>query len=283
MAAEFFTEVEGPVPFAGASTDDLAFKVYDPDRMVLGKRMEEHLRIAVCYWHSFNWPGSDVFGAGTFDRPWLQATGDPMDAAQQKMDAAFEFFSKLGTPFFCFHDVDIAPEGATFAESASNLDVMVDYAEKKMAETGVQPAVGNGQPVLPPPLRRRGGDQPGPGRVRLRRRPGEARPRGDPPAGWRQLRVVGRPGGLRDAAQHRPRARGRSAGTVPDDGRRAQAQDRIRGNPADRAQAGRADQAPVRLRLPVGPRLSGALRPGRRVPGQHRRQPRHPGRAQLPP
>jgi xylose isomerase len=116
---------------------DLAYRVYQPDRMVLGKRMEDHLRIAVCYWHSFNWPGNDVFGAGTFDRPWLEpAQTEPMNAARQKMDAAFEFFTKLGVPFFCFHDVDIAPPGATFAESASNLEELVSYAEKKMSETG---------------------------------------------------------------------------------------------------------------------------------------------------
>ena len=139
MSAEFFADVKDRIGFGGLdSGTDLSFKVYDPERMVSGKRMEDHLRIAVCYWHSFNWPGSDVFGAGTFDRPWLQATGDPIAAARQKMDAAFEFFSKLGTPFFCFHDVDIAPEGATFAESARNLETMVDYAEKKMAETGVR-------------------------------------------------------------------------------------------------------------------------------------------------
>ncbi len=116
---------------------DLSYRVYEPDRWVLGKRMEDQLRIAVCYWHSFNWPGSDVFGMGTFDRPWLEPTAtDPMAAARQKMDAAFEFFSKLGVPFFCFHDVDIAPAGATFSDSARNLDDMVTYAEKKMAETG---------------------------------------------------------------------------------------------------------------------------------------------------
>jgi xylose isomerase len=133
----FFDGVD-QVRFEGpASGNDLAYKVYDPDREVLGKRMEDHLRIAVCYWHSFNWPGSDVFGAGTFDRPWLSGKGDPIVAAREKMDAAFEFFSKLGVPFFCFHDVDIAPEGATFAESAQNLETMVTYAEEKMAETGV--------------------------------------------------------------------------------------------------------------------------------------------------
>jgi xylose isomerase len=136
---EFFADVSGPIGHTGPdSDDDLAFRVYDPERMVLGKRMEDQLRIAVCYWHSFNWPGSDVFGTGTFDRPWLGVSDDPIAAARQKMDAAFEFFSKLGTPFYCFHDVDIAPEGDTFSESAANLETMVDYAEKKMAESGVR-------------------------------------------------------------------------------------------------------------------------------------------------
>jgi xylose isomerase len=138
MPVEFFAAVKDRIGFAGADADDdLAFRVYDPDRMVLGRRMEDHLRMAVCYWHSFNWPGNDVFGAGTFDRPWLRPGGDPMAAARQKLDAAFEFFAKLGVPFFCFHDVDMAPEGGSFAESARNLESMVDQAEKKMAETGV--------------------------------------------------------------------------------------------------------------------------------------------------
>ena len=97
----FFADIQEPITFAGtaAAPNDLAFRVYDPDRIVLGKRMEEHLRIGVCYWHSFNWPGSDIFGQGTFDRPWLDPARDPMDAARQKQDAAFEFFTKLGTPF----------------------------------------------------------------------------------------------------------------------------------------------------------------------------------------
>jgi xylose isomerase len=132
----FFGDVSAVgLPGSGA---DLSYKVYDPDRQVLGKRMEDQLRIAVCYWHSFNWAGSDVFGNGTFDRPWLEAAAEPIAAARDKMDAAFEFFTKLGVPFFCFHDVDIAPTGETFAETAANLDQMVGYAEAKMAETGVR-------------------------------------------------------------------------------------------------------------------------------------------------
>ena len=138
---EFFTSVPHPVAFAtpGASSSDaLTYRVYDPNRVVRGKTMAEHLRIAVCYWHSFNWPGSDVFGAGTFDRPWLMPGVDPMDAAFAKQDAAFEFFHKLGTPFFCFHDVDMAPAGATLKESKANLDVLVDRAAAKMDDTGVR-------------------------------------------------------------------------------------------------------------------------------------------------
>jgi xylose isomerase len=127
-----------PVRFEGPDTDaDLAYRVYDPDRMVLGKRMEDRLRIAVCYWHSFNWPGSDVFGVGTFDRPWLVHDVDPMKAAHLKMDAAFEFFEKLGAPYFCFHDLDIAPPGDSYAETKRNLEEMVDYAAGKMDDTGV--------------------------------------------------------------------------------------------------------------------------------------------------
>ena len=101
MPGEFFPDVPGPIPFGGLGSDDpLAFKVYQPDRLVGGRRMDEQLRVAVCLWHSFNWPGSDVFGAGTFDRPWLSPGVDPMEGAAAKVDAAFEFIGKLGAPFF---------------------------------------------------------------------------------------------------------------------------------------------------------------------------------------
>ncbi|HEY7590012.1 MAG TPA: xylose isomerase [Candidatus Limnocylindrales bacterium] len=139
MADEFFGEVTGPIRFGGLeSTEPLTFKVYEPDRMVLGKRMEDHLRIAVCLWHSFNWPGSDVFGVGTFDRPWLTAGGDPMAAARAKLGAAFEFLTKLGVPFFTFHDRDVTPDGRSFAEFRSNLDTIVGLIEGHMARTGLK-------------------------------------------------------------------------------------------------------------------------------------------------
>jgi xylose isomerase len=137
--AGFFTDVAGPIQYGGPdSTDPLTYKVYQPDRLVLGRRMEEHLRIAVCLWHSFNWPGSDVFGVGTFDRPWLTPGAQPMEAARAKVDAAFEFVSKLGVPFFTFHDRDVAPEGSTFAETIGILDAVVAEIEGHMERTGIR-------------------------------------------------------------------------------------------------------------------------------------------------
>lgn len=138
MAAPFFPEVE-KIPFLGPDTDDpLAFRHYDADRVVAGRRMEDHLRFAVCYWHTFCWEGDDVFGAGTFGRPWHAAAGDPIALAEQKLVVAFEFFEKLGVPFFCFHDRDLAPEGDSIAESAAILDRFGDLAAAEMERTGVK-------------------------------------------------------------------------------------------------------------------------------------------------
>lgn len=148
---DFFTDVTSPITYAGPESDDpFTFRWYDKDRLVMGKRMEDHLRFAVCYWHSFNWPGSDIFGAGTFDRPWLDPAMDPMQAAHMKMDAAFEFFEKLGAPFFSFHDRDIAPEGATFVQSCENLDTMIDYAASHMERTGLGVLWGTAQLFFQP-------------------------------------------------------------------------------------------------------------------------------------
>ncbi|MEZ5799035.1 MAG: xylose isomerase [Paracoccaceae bacterium] len=116
---------EGP-----SSANEFAFRHYNPDEVVLGKRMEDHLRFAVAYWHSFAWPGGDPFGGQTFERPWF---GDGMELARLKADVAFEMFDILGVPFYCFHDADVRPEGATFAESLKNLNAIVDYLEEKQA------------------------------------------------------------------------------------------------------------------------------------------------------
>jgi xylose isomerase len=123
-------EYEGP-----ESVNPLAFRHYDADEIVIGKRLEEQLRFAICYWHNFVWPGSDPFGAQTFERPWFE---DTMDAARLKADVAFEMFTLLGVPFYCFHDADVRPEGRSFAETTANLNTIVDYLEKKQAETGVR-------------------------------------------------------------------------------------------------------------------------------------------------
>jgi xylose isomerase len=139
MHDPFFASAPDRIQFVGSdSPDPLAFRVYDPDRVVLGKRMEDHLRIAVCYWHSFASSGADMFGSGTFDRPWIDGAGDPMAAARAKMAAAFEFFGKLGTPFYTFHDRDVAPDGASFAEFRANLDALADDALGYQERTGVR-------------------------------------------------------------------------------------------------------------------------------------------------
>ena len=132
--SDFFAGIDR-VPFKGPESDDpLAFRFYEPDRMVLGKRMEDHLRMAVCYWHSFAWPGGDPFGGQTFQRPWF---GDTLDHARLKAEVAFEMFERLGVPFFTFHDRDIAPEGASLAESNANVRAIAEIFAEKMAATGV--------------------------------------------------------------------------------------------------------------------------------------------------
>jgi xylose isomerase len=133
----YFSDIQ-PVAYEGQeSLNPLAFKWYDANRMVLGKSMAEHLRFAVCYWHSFCWNGSDPFGGDSFLRPW-QLMADPMAGARAKADAAFEFFAKLGAPYYCFHDRDVAPEGATPRESVSRLHEMVDVLAQKQADTGMK-------------------------------------------------------------------------------------------------------------------------------------------------
>jgi xylose isomerase len=120
---------------AGAA---FGFKVYNPELVLLGRRMEDWLRVSVAYWHSFAWNGSDMFGSGTLDRPWQDQALDPMEAARLKMAAAFEFISKLGVPFYCFHDADIAPAGSSFRESKANLGALADEALGYQERIGVR-------------------------------------------------------------------------------------------------------------------------------------------------
>ncbi|HVX74208.1 MAG: xylose isomerase [Devosia sp.] len=126
---DFFKGI-APIKFEGpASSNPLAFHHYNKDEKVLGKRMEDHIRPAVAYWHTFAWEGGDPFGGRTFDRPWYDKG---LDGARLKADIAFEFFDLLDIPFFCFHDVDVAPEGSNLAESIRNLRTITDIFAKKM-------------------------------------------------------------------------------------------------------------------------------------------------------
>ena len=130
MTTGFFDGIE-KIAYEGAdSANPMAFHHYNPDEMVMGKRMEDHLRFAVAYWHSFAWEGGDPFGGPTFERPWHPQ--DDMGRAKMKADIAFEMFDILGAPFFCWHDADARPEGANFAESLDRLKEISDYFAAKM-------------------------------------------------------------------------------------------------------------------------------------------------------
>jgi xylose isomerase len=134
----YFPEVAEKVRYEGkGSKNPLAFKHYDAEKVVAGKTMREHLRFAVCYWHTFKGTGSDPFGTTTMFRAWDSAS-DPIQRAKDTMDAAFEFFTKLGVDYWCFHDRDIAPEGENFSQSCKYLHEIVEYAEAKQKATGVK-------------------------------------------------------------------------------------------------------------------------------------------------
>lgn len=133
----YFKDI-GQIPFEGKESDNpLAFRYYDAERVVAGKPMKEHFRFAVAYWHSFCNTGGDPFGPGTKVFPW-DAAPDPVQRAKDKMDAAFEFMSKLGVEFYCFHDVDMVEEGSSIAESEKRMQMLVDYALQKQAASGIR-------------------------------------------------------------------------------------------------------------------------------------------------
>ncbi len=137
MSQSYFASIP-PIRFEGAASENpLAFRYYDKDRVVLGKRMEDHLRMAVCYWHTFCSEGADMFGPGTFHRPWHSG---PMDQAraEHKLNEAFEFFTRLGLPYFCFHDTDVMATAHTIQEHVDNLARIGGRIGEKMAATGVK-------------------------------------------------------------------------------------------------------------------------------------------------
>jgi xylose isomerase len=136
--SDYFPEVKKQIKYEGKdSKNPLAFKFYNKDQKVGTKTMGEHLRFSVAWWHAFMGNGTDMFGGPSFQREWRKSS-DPMDAAKKTMDAAFEFFQKLGVDFYCFHDRDIAPEGENFSQTCKNLEKMVEYAKSLQKSTGVK-------------------------------------------------------------------------------------------------------------------------------------------------
>ncbi|MEX0719102.1 MAG: xylose isomerase [Balneolaceae bacterium] len=134
---EYF-EGTGKIEFEGPASDNpLSFKYYDENKVVAGKTMKEHFRFAVAYWHTFCDAGTDPFGEPTHIHPW-SVSNDPVQAAKDKMDAAFEFMTKLGVPYYCFHDVDVVDEAETIPESEKRLQAMVEYAKQKQQASGVK-------------------------------------------------------------------------------------------------------------------------------------------------
>lgn len=134
--AEYFAAIN-KIPFEGPDSENpLAFKFYEPEKVVAGKKMKDHFRFAMSYWHTMTGGGNDPFGLATMERDYNGLEG--MELAKARVDAAFEFMTKLGIEYFCFHDLDIAPEGSSLQEKLDNLDVIVDIIEEKMKETGIK-------------------------------------------------------------------------------------------------------------------------------------------------
>jgi len=136
-AKEYFKGIN-KIKFEGKdSANPLAFKYYEPGKKIAGKTMEEHFRFAVAYWHSFGGSSADPFGSESKELPWDEAS-DPVQRAKDKMDAAFEFITKLGVPFYCFHDFDVVQEGSSIQESEKRLQTLVEYAKEKQKDSGVK-------------------------------------------------------------------------------------------------------------------------------------------------
>ena len=187
-----------------AIDDPLAYRHYNKDEIVLGKRMEDHIRPAVAYWHTFAWEGGDPFGGRTFDRPWYDKG---MDGAKLKADVAFEFFDLLDIPFFCFHDADVAPEGATPRREQQEPPHHHRHLRQEDAEDRA-PGCSGAPPTSSPTAATWRAPRPIPIRTCSPTPPAQVKNvlEHHPRAGRRELRSMGRPRRLRDAAQHRHQA-----------------------------------------------------------------------------
>ena len=225
MSTGFFGD-QPPIRYEGPeSRNPLAFRFYDPDRIVLGKRMEDHLRFAVCYWHNFAWPGTDPFGGS--DVPHGPGSATAWTRRRLKADVAFEMFeiarrSLLRLPRPRHRAGRRTPRGIEPQCARDRRSLCREDADGEG-----QAAVGDGQPLLQPPLHGRRRHQSRSRCVRLCRRSGEERARRHPSTRRRKLRAVGWPGRLRDASQYRHEARARAVRALPDHGGGLQGQDRL--------------------------------------------------------
>lgn len=132
----YFNHIE-KINYEGVkSSNPFAFRHYNPDEVILGKKMKDHLRFAIAYWHTMTQDGSDPFGVAVNQRTWFGET--PMETAKNRVEAFFEICEKLGTEYFCFHDVDIAPQGESLEEFFTNLDEITDLIQEKMSQTGIK-------------------------------------------------------------------------------------------------------------------------------------------------
>lgn len=137
MSKTYFPNID-KIPFEGKESDNpLAFRFYDENRIIAGKTMKEHFKFSIAYWHSFCGTGGDPFGPGTIVHPW-DASSDPIQRAKDKMDAAFEFITKIGAPYYCFHDIDLIDEGPTLGDYEKRMQIITEYAKQKQAESGVK-------------------------------------------------------------------------------------------------------------------------------------------------
>ncbi len=137
MSKTYFPNID-KIPFEGKESDNpLAFRFYDENRIIAGKTMKEHFKFSIAYWHSFCGTGGDPFGSGTIVHPW-DASSDPIQRAKDKMDAAFEFITKIGAPYYCFHDIDLIDEGPTLGDYEKRMQIITEYAKQKQTESGVK-------------------------------------------------------------------------------------------------------------------------------------------------
>ena len=198
---EYFPSI-GKIKFEGKeSKNPLAYRYYDAEKVIMGKKMKDWLKFAMAWWHTLCAEGGDQFGGGTKTFPWNQGA-DALTVAKQKADAGFEIMEKLGIEYFCFHDVDLISEGNSIEEYEANMKAIVAYIKEKMQATGIKNLWGTANVFG----HERCSHQPGFQRGGTRSRTNQERHRRHHRTGRKQLRVLGRTRRLHELAEHRHEA-----------------------------------------------------------------------------